>query len=513
MLRLVTDPDAPAAVVVSGRTGGIETLRYDRPALPLLRFVGRPLVRYHGAELVTEVDLNVGTDPYLGDHVLDGNMLFPAVLGLEAMTQVATAAAGRADVPVIEDAEFLRPIVVPADGSLPIQIAATVTADDTADVAIRSAETGFAVEHFRARLRFTGAAAPDGPPEQAEGVPPVALDPADLYGSVLFQGARFQRLRRYHRVAARHVDADLAVRPATGWFAGFLPGDLLLGDPGMRDALMHGTQVCVPHATLLPTGVARLFPAASRLAGAGEVRYCAAERSRDGDTYTYDVVVRNGQGEAIERWEGLVLRAVRKGDGAGPWAPELLGPYLERTHEDLTGAQVAVAVIPGNGAGQRPETAAAVASALGRPARVSYRPDGRPEVEGGPAVSASHGAGVTMAVAAAVSATGAVACDLEQVAERPPAAWDGLLGRHGQLARLLAAEAGEDVQTAATRAWAAAECLAKAGLPADAPLSVMPRYANRWVVFASGHLRVTTFVTTMRAPSDPVVFAILSEGR
>jgi enediyne polyketide synthase len=509
MLRLVTDPDAPAVVVVSGRTGGTETLQYDSPPLPLLRFVGRPLVRYHRAELVTEVELNVGTDPYLGDHVLDGNMLFPAVLGLEAMTQVASAATGRADVPVIEDAEFLRPIVIPADGSLPIHIAATVTADDTADVAIRSAETGFAVEHFRARLRFTGAAAPDGPPEQAAGLPPVSLDPADLYGSVLFQGARFQRLRRYHRAAARHVDADLAVLPANGWFAGFLPGNLLLGDPGMRDALMHGTQVCVPDATLLPTGIARLYPGASKLDGAGEVRYCAAERSRDGDTYTYDVAVRNGSGQVIERWEGLLLRAVRKRDGTGSWVAELLGPYLERTHEELTGAQVAVAVVPGNGAGQRAETAAAVASALGRPARVRYRPDGRPEVDGGQAVSASHGAGVTMSVAAA----GTVACDLERVAERPAAAWDGLLGRHGQLARLLAAEAGEDMHTAATRAWAAAECLAKAGLPPDAPLSVMPRYANRWVVFASGHLRVTTFATTMRALSGPVVFAILSEGR
>jgi len=46
--------------------------------------------------------------------------------------------------------------------------------------------------------------------EGSDGLPAVHLDPAaDLYGSVLFQGGRFQRLRRYHRAAARDVDADV----------------------------------------------------------------------------------------------------------------------------------------------------------------------------------------------------------------------------------------------------------------------------------------------------------------
>ena len=49
--------DAPSVVVISGRTEGIDTVRYDRPELPLLRFVERPLVRYHGVELVAEAEL------------------------------------------------------------------------------------------------------------------------------------------------------------------------------------------------------------------------------------------------------------------------------------------------------------------------------------------------------------------------------------------------------------------------------------------------------------------------
>ncbi|MDN3354735.1 type I polyketide synthase [Actinomadura sp. DC4] len=513
MRRLVADPDAPTVIVISGRTGSIDTVRHDLPALPLLRFVGRSLIRYHGVELVTEVALNAGTDPYLADHLLDGNLLFPAVFGMEAMAQVAGAATGRSAVPVIEDAEFLRPIVVPPDGETVIRVAAVVTGDDTVEVAIRSAETGFAAEHFRARLRFDGAQAPDGPPDQVSGLPVVPLDPAaDLYGSVLFQGRSFHRLRRYHRAAARHVDADLSVERPAGWFAGFLPGGLVLGDPGMRDALMHGNQVCVPHATLLPIGVDRIYPAGDGVAEAGGVRYCATERSRDGDTYTYDIAVRTGDGTVVERWEGLRLQAVRKTDGSGPWVAPLLGPYIERMLGDLTGAQVAVAVEPhgepADGDERRARTAEAAGRALGHGVTVRYRPDGRPEVDGDRAISASHGAGVTLCVAA----TGTLACDVETVTGRPAEDWDGLLGRRRSLADLVAAEPGEGLDLAGTRVWSAAECLTKAGLPPDAPLA-MARRQDGWVIFASGELEITTFVTTLRGTPDPVVFAVLAGGR
>jgi enediyne polyketide synthase len=516
MRRLVADPDAPTVVVISGRTEGIDTVRYDLPPLPLLRFVDKPLIRYHGVELVTEVDLNAGTDLYLADHLLDGNLLFPAVFGMEAMAQVAAAVTGRDTVPVIEKAEFLRPIVIPPDGTTTVRVAAVVTEDDLIEVAIRSAETGFAADHFQARLRLSGSGVPEGPPEQvADGLPAVPLEPLqDLYGDTLFQGGRFQRLRRYHRAAARHVDVDVVVEPVD-WFAGFLPGDLLLGDPGVRDALMHGNQVCVPDGTLLPAGIERVYPGGDKLAAAGELRYCATERSRDGDTYVYDIALRTRTGEVVERWEGLRLRAVRKSDGRGPWVAPLLGPYLERGLGDLLGAQVAVAVEPDGpgeadpaGAERRTRTAVAAGRALGHPARIRYRPDGRPEVDGDRAVSAAHGAGVTLCVAA----TATVSCDVEPVVERTAAAWNGLLGQHTPLAALVATELGESADTAGTRVWAAVECLQKVGQPTHAPMTLTTARRDAWTVFASGTLRIATLVTSLRDAPDPVVFAVLTDG-
>jgi enediyne polyketide synthase len=517
MRRLLNDPDAPGVVVISGRTEGVDTVRRDLPELPLLRFVDKPLIRYHGVELVTEVELSAGTDLYLADHLLDGNLLFPAVFGMEAMAQVAAAATGWTTVPVIEQAEFLRPIVVPPDGSTTIRIAAAVTDDDTVEVSIRSAETEFAAEHFRARLRYSGDRIPDGPPDQTgDGQPTVPLDPAaDLYGDLLFQSGRFQRLRRYHRAAARHVDADVA-HEETDWLAGYLPGELLLGDPGIRDALMHGNQVCVPHATLLPQGIDRIYPGGDRLGEADELRYCATERERDGDTYIYDIAVRNAAGEVVERWEGLRLRAVRKKDGRGPWVAPLLGPYLERTLADLVGTAVpAVAVEPNNLNGsagvseRRAQTATAAARAIGQEVTVRHRPDGRPEIDGDQTISASHGPGITLCV----TGDGPVACDVEAVAERPADTWKGLLGEHAQLTELLRTEVGDEADTAATRVWVAKECLQKAGAPADSPLTLTSERQDAWTVFASGSLRIATLVTTLRDAPEPVVFAVLTNGR
>ncbi|MBB6549833.1 type I polyketide synthase [Nonomuraea rubra] len=531
MRRLVTDPATEGVVVISGRTEGVATVRRDEPELPLLRFVGTPLVRYHGVELVSEVELNAGTDLYLADHLLDGNLLFPAVIGMEAMSQVACAATGRQETPVIERAAFSRPIIVPPEGSTTLRIAAAATGDDTVAVTIRSAETGFEVDHFSAELRFDAGPCPEGPPGQIpDGLPPVALEPdTDLYGQVLFQGSRFQRLRRYHRAAARHVDADLAVEQDGSWFAGYLPGELLLGDPGMRDALMHGNQVCVPDATLLPTGIDRVRPGGRTLDDLDEVRYCAAERSRDGDTYVYDIAVRTKTGELVERWEGLRLQAVRKQDGRGPWAAPLLGPYVERRLADLVGADVAVVAEPGDDltdlAHDRLHTTppaptatpngAAPTGTLNGATTLAGTPNGATASAGTPHGNSAlaHVPGLTLCVAAAQP----VACAITPVgggAQAPGHAEpEEQAAAHASLAERIAAQAGESGDVAAARVRAALACLRTAELPAGELPELHADAGDGWVVLVTAGARIATLATTVRGLNDPVVVAVLTEGR
>ncbi|MFD8594405.1 SDR family NAD(P)-dependent oxidoreductase [Kitasatospora sp. NPDC059646] len=515
--RLLATPGTAPALVVMGRAGGLPTIALERSELPLLRFLERPQVHYPGIELVVDAELTGGGDRYLPDHLLDGDLLFPAVLGMEAMTQAATALTGRQGAPVLEDLEFLRPIVVPVSGATTLRVAVLATGPDTVEAVLRSSETGFRADHFRAVLRFGVPRPAAEPAPVGDEVPRVPLTPGQLYGPVLFQGDRFQRLLAYRDLAAKHCLAEIDDTPRTDWFAGYHSGDLLLADPGTRDALMHSIQACVPDATLLPVSVERLHLADADAARTGRLLFLdARERSRDGDSYLYDLAVRDEAGATVESWEGLLLRAVRKQDGSGPWLPALLGPFLERRVEEAFGHPVRCVVLPGgDGSGgpvadRRRRTAEAASWALGRTTEVHHRPDGRPELPDGRRISSSHAAGVTFTVVA----DEAVACDVETAAGRTAEEWAGLLGEDGAaLAELLAAERGEPYGTAATRVWGAVETLRKAGhAVARLGLDDAPGLPAGWVALRGGAHRIVSFVTALDGVADPVAFTVLTGG-
>lgn len=511
--QVLADPQAGPVLVVTGRAEGLPTLTLQRQELPLTRFVDNVLVHYPNVELVTEADLSSDNDPYLDDHLVDGDLLFPAVLGMEAMTQVVSAMTGKQGPPLLEDVQFLRPIVVRPNVTTTIRVAALVRDADTADVAIRSAETGFSADHFRARLRMPRPDVPGEPGPGAAELPAVPVDPVtELYGDVLFQGKRFQRLLAYRHAGARRAVAELSTESPSMWFAAFLSQELLLADPGTRDAVMHSIQCCVPDATLLPQGIERLYLADPADQESSYLVMDARERYQHGDTYCYDVTVYDPSGRVVERWDGLTLRAVRKTDGSGPWVPSLLGPHVERALENILGGSRTVVVEPdpitgedGAGADRRSQTELAVSRALDRPVRVRHRPDGKPEVDGA-AMSASHTAGLTMVVVG----SGRLGCDIETVVERSAEDWAGLLGKAQLGVRdLLMTESGDSAAVAGTRVWSALECLRKTGATTQA-LTVDRVDHGGWVVLSAGDATIATWVTTVHDRPDPVVIAVLS---
>lgn len=535
--HLLASREAPVAVVVAGRFGEPPTVELERRELPFLRFLERP--RYHlpGVELVVEADVAADSDPYLADHVYGGERLFPAVLGLEAMAQAAVGLAGGGEAlvpPAFRNVRFDRPVTVAADGVVTLRLAALVrpaSEGGGVEVALRSSETGFQVDHFRAVVDVgTGGAADAGQPRPAVDAV-LALDPGtELYGSFLFHQGRFRRLSGYRHLRATECAADICADGAVPWFGRYLPGALLLGDPGARDAAIHAVQACVPHATVLPTGVERLSGGFLDPAEPHTVE--ARERSREGKSFVYDLTVRDGAGRVVERWQGLALRAVDERPAPAEWPVPLLAPYLERRiAELLPGAALAVGLSPDlaaeAGSGRRPGGSdgalLAVASSTapdsaGGPVAVHRRPDGRPELFGGPRGSAGSASGLT-AVAAhaaglvlAVSGPAPLGCDAEPVASRPPGTWRDLLGpERSALAELLARETGEDADTAATRVWTALETLRKAGLPPDAPLVLEPASAaDGWVLLRSGRYAVPSLVARIRGSAAPLALAFLA---
>ncbi len=513
--EILASPFAPSTLVVMGRSEGLPTITLPRPELPLLRFVDRTQVHYPGVELVVDADLTAEDDLYLNDHLLDGDLLFPAVLGMEAMAQAAMALTGRTEAPVMENVELLRPIVVPREGSNTIRIATLAEADGSVLVAIRSSDTGFQADHFRARLRY-GPQALTGARPGTNGAGMLPIDPGqELYGPVLFQGRRFQRLRGYYDLGATHCSALVTNRAQQPWFAAYRPGELILGDPGTRDTMMHALQCCVPDATLLPGAIERLELADPKVAGTLDtVTIHAVERLHQGDTYIYDVDVCDEGGNLVERWVGLRLHAVRKLDGTGPWLPSLLGSYLERRIGTHLGSGLRCVVRPDDPDSRgrealREQTSRAIAWALGAKAKVHYRPDGKPEIPGGPSISASHSNGITFAVAGPAT----VACDVEIVQARAVVDWEGMLGSNGlAMATLLAREGNEDLAVAATRVWGVLECLRKTG-QTHSSLAADPGTHEGWTVLRAGTTRIATFATRLLPGGQTAVFAMLAEGK
>ncbi|HEX6036592.1 SDR family oxidoreductase, partial [Longimicrobium sp.] len=504
--RLLADPATPSSVVVAGRFGAPPALPVDRPDLPLLRFLEHPRVHYPGVELVADADLSAATDPYLDDHVVRGERLLPAVLGLEAMAQAARALAGTDVAPVFEDVRFDRPVVVPAEGTARVRLCALLGEDGAVDVALRTEATGFAADHFRARCRVGAGADGAARALPADDGGEVSLDPErELYGGIFFHGGRFRRVRGYRRLRARECEAVLAPGGDARWFGAYLPPARLLGDAGARDAALHAIQACIPHALVLPVAVARLTPGVLDPASAHVVR--AREVEDDGQELVYDVEVCAPDGAVRERWTGLRLRRVARLEAADGWVPALLGPYLERRVAELVpGAAVSVAVERGGG-DRRTASDRAIGRAAGVRVAVRRRPDGGPEVLDLPrAVSAAHCGELTLGVAGLAP----VGCDLERVTPRPASLWRDLLGADGfRLAEQVAREAGEEIDAAATRVWAARECLRKAGLPHDAPLVMDSAAPDGWVVLRCGALRVPACVLRVR-DGDTVAAAVLA---
>ncbi len=501
------------SVVVTSRFGDPPTLKLERPELPLLRFLERPRVYYPGVELVVEAALSADTDPYLEDHVFRGVRLLPAVLGLEAMAQAVMALLGTDDPPTFTDVQFARPVVVPEKTAVTIRVAALVKEPGRVEVVLRSEETAFGVDHFRATCLVSreneDRSYLHDPRSLLADVP---LDPdRDLYGGILFHSGRFQRLQRYRQLRATECLAEIAPDAPQDWFGRYLPARLVLGDPAVRDAAIHAIQACIPHATVLPIGVDRLVLGSVQTAGPWLVH--AQERVRKGDTFVYDVVLTGLDGCVRERWQGLHLRIAEQIAHRAPWVAPLLGPYLERRLGELIpGATVAVAVEQNGAPEARARTDRVMQRMLGPGVTVQRRPDGKPEGAGPGAlpVSAAHAQDLTLVVAGPEP----LGCDVEPVVARSASVWQDLLGAERfALARLIAQEGSEDRDRSATRVWTASECLKKAGAANDMPLTLAfagaAGGADGWIQFAAGPMVIATFVTQVCGVTDPLVLAVL----
>jgi enediyne polyketide synthase len=208
LLARLLDPSIGAlSVIAAGRLGEASPIPIAGGEVPFHRFLEMPRVHYPGVELVADADVSTRTDPYLEDHQLDDELLFPAVMGLEAMTRAAMAVAATSAIPAIEQVEFERPIVARRDGTITLRTLALALADDEVHVALRSSATAFQVDHFRAVCRWHTSGQAAGPPDNAA-TPPELQSARELYGPLFFQTGRFAWVRGYRHLRATACQAE-----------------------------------------------------------------------------------------------------------------------------------------------------------------------------------------------------------------------------------------------------------------------------------------------------------------
>src|SRR5712692_2887307 len=393
--------------VVASRFGTSPILQLTTPDLPFLRFLEQPRIYYPGIELVTDVELSTVTDLYLEDHKFRGELLLPAVVGLEAMAQIAMAVTERDHRPHFENVQLERPIVVPEKAPLKMRIAALAHESGKVDVVLRSEETAFQVDHFRATCHFNDqplekraylAHFPEPVVEQSR---KIDLDPIhDLYGSILFHQGHFQRVRSYYHLRATECVAEIAPHSGEGLFAHYLPSELTLGGFTSRDAVIHCIQACIPHARLLPVAIEEIRIAPGHLHSEQTRFVYARERLRLGDVFIYDVEVRTAHGDVEEQWRGLQLRQVETLHPGESWKVALLGPYMERKlSEFFPEASIQLVMQSHADLENHARSDQAFHSLLGSAVPVQRRPNGKPAVMNGhsPVLSASHHGRLTLA--------------------------------------------------------------------------------------------------------------------
>jgi enediyne polyketide synthase len=392
-------------VTVTSRFGPPPDLSLGNAELPILRFVDVPKVHFPGVELVVETALCRGSDPYLGDHVINGQAVFPAVMGLEAMAQVASALAPLDAQLTVSNVTLTQAVHVVGDSATRVRIAA-LRSDAQTDVDLFSEADGFSAPCMRATF-CEGRPSLGSPPDTPRHG--INLSAAPLYGPLFFNGERFQRVDRFAIASSKRVVAQLRPNTELSWFGAYEVRALSLWDPGATDAVLHALQVAIPHRKVLPISVDKIE---INTAAGAPAHLHAVERTASGNIYTFDLIVSDENWRTSQRWTNVTFRAIADIEFGGVLsvAPSLAAPYLERVaREALNDDTIEVAFVYDNELSREARRVAAL-DMLGLADILDRRGDGCPmRTDGRGSISIAHSHQITVAA----SASNPISCDIE----------------------------------------------------------------------------------------------------
>lgn len=474
---------------ITGRFGQPSTVWLDPPPLPLNRFVQHPILFYPGVELVSDCEVSSGTDLYLNDHVIDGLLVLPAVFSLEAMIQVVKALVPDLVITNIGSIDFRKAVTVPVDGVITLRVA-VLKVGNRIEAALRASDDDFLTIRVHAEFFAAKEAHALESAGQKRPIERLAksIEATPFYESLFFQKGRFSCVSDYQHLSARRILASLDANRSSevgDWFGQYLSRDLLLGDPGIRDACLHALQAAIPHKRVIPVSVDQInfFGAGSKSAVVE-----AFEVSSDENEFVFNIVVHDENGQIVETWDKAKFRAVADLP-TDDLPPSLSAVWLERVLGDaISCSGLRLAIEHGADRAQRREQ---VLEQLGV-ALLPARSDGRPQLAEMPnemAVSLAHGRDITVGV----SGPNAVACDVEHTTSDDT---EGLIDRLAPvdraLAELIVQLVAEPLEISALRIWCARECLRKAGRPPEFGFELVKANEQGMVLLRLGRMSIAT---------------------
>ncbi len=301
-----------------------------------INFIDAILTQQREVETIARCFLSLATHPYLLDHNYKGAMIMPTVFGLEAMAQVALITipeelADQIKDPltrgwIIENIQLSRPIPVGTKG-VDIEIYAEVqepkpgSQELRVNCGIRCASTGYSHDHFSAEFVFMDQNPQAGQPlplsrnRDGHGVgtylaQDLGIKPLEkLYGSILFQGPRFQRIQSIYFLESDNETHGKTVLIAAQ--AQELQTSYRLGDPYFRDALLQSAQLIIPQNQCLPIEIDRMeiFPGY----GHCKPKFILTEVNKaDAKSYLATIEVTDDQGNLIQKLEQYRLQFLEK---------------------------------------------------------------------------------------------------------------------------------------------------------------------------------------------------------
>ena len=502
-------------VIIAARLGGLDTWSPAPLFSPTgLRFLEQVIYIEPGVELTARARLTLERDLYVQDHIWRDSYLFPTVFGLEAMAQAAAYVTGEPMPSIVrlEDISLQRPVVVNPNSGVEIEIHAEVmevevNGEQRVKVRIRTEQTGFKTDHFAATLVL-------GEPTLGEKISlklgkALDLEPkTDLYGDLLFQGSRFQRMgsifsldqKRSVFSSCVHSEAEILAES----FASSLGKCILLGDPYFRDVMLQSVQLTIPQHICLPVQIEKieLFrnPNLEQ-----DSRFVNVElQQREGREYISKVVAINKEGYVLERLSGYRLRILEE-HPENPTAVELGNPkerdriqlkqVLNTTFKEfgLTAPVVALEYAPNlqskskkqRRTFERPIIARALKEKLALPEeeqidfRIKTLPSGKPKLTGlrtaGLNLSLSHCNRYCLCVVAETPH----GCDIELITHRQMDDWIALLSSERSFLVEELVRRGDHQDRAGTRIWSALEAVRKAFNGSNPQFTVLSKKGDR----------------------------------